>query len=98
MISTSYTSAPRAARAATSFCGAAQPEPTKTRIPLRRCSRAFSAVVQCDELSFCTAGFALFIVAHHHRLNIAFGHAFFGRSHPSDDPTKRRGQTATVTP
>jgi hypothetical protein len=55
MISTSNTSGPRAARAATSFWGVAQPEPMNTRSPLRRHTRAFSAVVQRDELSFWIA-------------------------------------------
>src|SRR5436190_4825468 len=52
MISMSKTSGPRLARAATSFCGAAQPEPRNTLMPLRKWERARSAVVQFGGILF----------------------------------------------
>src|SRR6266536_2945751 len=81
MISTSNPSVPRAARAPTSFCGAAQPEPTNTRIPLRRCSSASSGVVQRLEwLLPSFTSFRIFIIARNLRQSPAAGYTFFGRS------------------
>src|SRR6185369_5727263 len=86
MISTSNTSGPRTARPATSVWGVAQPEPMKTRMPLRICPTASSAVVHRDEFPVFNDAFGLFIVMHNHRLSIGFGHTFFGRSSPTDGP------------